>query len=70
LRPLRVQGSAQEPPSAKCLRLSPSIRYRTHSSCGSAPIDFYKSIGAEPQDEWVRYRMEGESLKHFALGGS
>ncbi len=33
-------------------------------------IDFYKSIGAEPQDEWVRYRMEGESLKHFALGGS
>lgn len=31
-------------------------------------IDFYKSIGAEPQDEWVRYRMEGERLKRFALG--
>ncbi len=30
-------------------------------------IDFYKSIGAEPQDEWVRYRMEGEGLKRFAL---
>ncbi len=31
-------------------------------------IDFYKSIGAEPQDEWVRYRMEGEGLREFALG--
>jgi hypothetical protein len=30
-------------------------------------IDFYKSIGAEPQDEWVRYRMEGEGLERFAL---
>jgi len=31
-------------------------------------IEFYKSIGAEPQDEWVRYRMEGQTLKDFALG--
>ncbi|HEY0289396.1 MAG TPA: GNAT family N-acetyltransferase [Pseudomonas sp.] len=31
-------------------------------------IDFYKSIGAEPQDEWVRYRMEGETLSDFAVG--
>jgi GNAT superfamily N-acetyltransferase len=31
-------------------------------------IDFYTSIGALPQDEWVRYRMEGETLKNFALG--
>lgn len=31
-------------------------------------IDFYTSIGAQPQDEWVRYRMEGEMLKSFALG--
>ena len=30
-------------------------------------IDFYKSIGAQPQDEWVRYRLEGETLKRFAL---
>lgn len=29
-------------------------------------INFYKSIGAQPQDEWVRYRMDGEVLKHFA----
>lgn len=29
-------------------------------------IDFYLSIGALPQDEWVRYRMEGEALLKFA----
>jgi len=29
-------------------------------------IDFYKSIGAAPQDEWVRYRMEGIVLTDFA----
>jgi GNAT superfamily N-acetyltransferase len=33
-------------------------------------IEFYKSIGAKPQDEWVRYRMEGETLKSFALGAA
>jgi len=32
-------------------------------------IDFYKSIGAAPQDEWVRYRLDGDTLKRFALGG-
>lgn len=31
-------------------------------------IDFYLSIGAQPQDEWVRYRMEGETLRAFARG--
>jgi GNAT superfamily N-acetyltransferase len=29
-------------------------------------IGFYKSIGAEPQDEWVAYRMTGETLIEFA----
>jgi len=29
-------------------------------------IDFYLSIGALPQDEWVRYRMDGEALLNFA----
>nr|WP_294865937.1 GNAT family N-acetyltransferase [uncultured Pseudogulbenkiania sp.] len=29
-------------------------------------IDFYRSIGAEPQDEWVRYRMSGSPLRDFA----
>lgn len=32
-------------------------------------IDFYLSIGAQPQGEWVRYRMEGEALRHFAAHG-
>jgi GNAT superfamily N-acetyltransferase len=29
-------------------------------------IGFYRSIGAKPQDEWVRYRMEGEAITAFA----
>ncbi|CCG87264.1 GNAT family N-acetyltransferase [Erwinia piriflorinigrans] len=29
-------------------------------------IDFYQSLGASPQDEWVRYRMEGQVLSDFA----
>ncbi|PWB32425.1 GNAT family N-acetyltransferase [Pseudomonas sp. SDI] len=31
-------------------------------------IQFYTSLGAEPQDEWVRYRLEGETLRNFARG--
>ncbi len=26
-------------------------------------IDFYLSIGAQPQDEWVRYRLTGDALR-------
>ncbi len=29
-------------------------------------IDFYTSIGAVPQSEWVRYRLDGEALINFA----
>ena len=29
-------------------------------------IDFYESIGAKPQDEWIRYRLDGDALKQFA----
>ncbi|MCF6441275.1 GNAT family N-acetyltransferase [Pseudoalteromonas luteoviolacea] len=29
-------------------------------------IDFYQSIGAEPQDEWIIYRLTGQALKDFA----
>lgn len=29
-------------------------------------IDFYLSIGAQPQDEWVRYRLTGDALRAFA----
>ncbi|MCY1398397.1 Acetyltransferase (GNAT) family protein [compost metagenome] len=29
-------------------------------------IDFYDSIGARPQAEWLRYRMDGDALRQFA----
>lgn len=29
-------------------------------------IAFYKKCGAQPQDEWIRYRMSGDTLKQFA----
>ncbi|KTB59633.1 GNAT family acetyltransferase [Pseudomonas viridiflava ICMP 13104] len=32
-------------------------------------IKFYEAIGAAPQSEWVRYRMEGAGLLEFANGG-
>lgn len=31
-------------------------------------IDFYQSFGAEPQSEWVRYRLAGDALQRFAEG--
>ncbi|RMO84267.1 GNAT family acetyltransferase [Pseudomonas syringae pv. philadelphi] len=31
-------------------------------------IRFYEAIGAAPQSEWVRYRMEGAGLMEFANG--
>jgi GNAT superfamily N-acetyltransferase len=29
-------------------------------------IDFYKSLGAEPLDEWTRYRLKGAALEALA----
>lgn len=31
-------------------------------------IQFYRSIGAQPMDEWVRYRLAGPALAEFAGG--
>ena len=31
-------------------------------------IRFYESCGAEPQSEWVGYRLSGEALRRFAGG--
>ena len=31
-------------------------------------IGFYQTLGAEPQDEWIRYRLDGERLRQFAEG--
>lgn len=32
-------------------------------------LDFYRSCGAGPMDEWVGYRLEGASLARFAATG-
>lgn len=29
-------------------------------------IDFYRSLGALPQDEWIKYRLDGEALLNLA----
>ncbi|MET0437440.1 MAG: GNAT family N-acetyltransferase, partial [Devosia sp.] len=29
-------------------------------------IRVYDAVGAEPQTEWIRYRLAGEGLKAFA----
>ncbi|MBB4227130.1 GNAT family N-acetyltransferase [Rhizobium mongolense] len=31
-------------------------------------IRLYEAIGAEPMNEWIRYRLSGEALKSFAAG--
>lgn len=28
---------------------------------------FYQSLGAKPQDEWIRYRIEGDAIRMLAL---
>ncbi len=45
----------------KCQRLEWSVL-----DWNQPAIDFYKSIGAEPQDEWVRYRMDAKTIAQFA----
>ncbi len=32
-------------------------------------IQFYKNLGAEPLQEWTRYRLTGEALERLALRG-
>jgi GNAT superfamily N-acetyltransferase len=31
-------------------------------------IDFYESVGARPQSEWMVYRLAGQALEDFACG--
>ena len=31
-------------------------------------IDFYESFGAQPQSEWIGYRLAGDALSEFAAG--
>ncbi len=56
-----LQHIAQLAVSRKCGRLEWSVL-----DWNQPAIDFYKSIGAQPQDEWVRYRLEGRTLLNFA----
>ncbi|MFO7763635.1 MAG: GNAT family N-acetyltransferase [Wenzhouxiangellaceae bacterium] len=32
-------------------------------------IDFYKSLGAEPMDEWTVYRLDAERIEKLAMPG-
>ena len=52
---------AREAVAAGCGRLEWSVL-----DWNEPAIQFYKSLGAAPQDEWVRYRLEGETLTAFA----
>lgn len=45
----------------KCQRLEWSVL-----DWNQPAIDFYKSIGAQPQAEWVRYRMDEQTIAKFA----
>ncbi|MBP6121313.1 MULTISPECIES: GNAT family N-acetyltransferase [Providencia] len=44
----------------KCQRLEWSVL-----DWNQPAIDFYNSIGAEPQDEWIRYRMDAKTIAEF-----
>ena len=52
---------AQYAVQRKCGRLEWSVL-----DWNQPAIDFYLSIGAQPQDEWVRYRLTGDALRAFA----
>lgn len=52
---------AQYAVSRQCGRLEWSVL-----DWNQPAIDFYQSIGALAQDEWVRYRLSGDALINFA----
>ena len=52
---------AQRAVSKKCGRLEWSVL-----DWNEPAIGFYKSIGAQPQDEWVAYRLTGKALVELA----
>lgn len=68
---------AARAPVKSCCGTSPSWRANGSAAAqveraGLEPTGhrFLLSIGAQPQGEWVRYRMEGEALTHFAAHGA
>ncbi|WP_304167164.1 GNAT family N-acetyltransferase [Lonsdalea britannica] len=52
---------AQYAVSRQCGRLEWSVL-----DWNQPAIDFYQSIGALPQEEWIRYRLDGDALLNFA----
>lgn len=58
---LLLKHLAREACTKECGRLEWSVL-----DWNEPAIQFYQSIGAQPQAEWVRYRMDGEALKAFA----
>ena len=56
-----LQHLAKIAVSKKCGRLEWSV-----IDWNEPAIGFYKSIGAQPQDEWVAYRLTGNALEELA----
>lgn len=54
---------AQEAVAKGCGRLEWSVL-----DWNEPAIGFYRSLGAQAQDEWVRYRLDGDGLRRFAEG--
>ncbi|MDR2308480.1 MAG: GNAT family N-acetyltransferase [Paucimonas sp.] len=54
---------AREAVANQCGRLEWSVL-----DWNTPAIGFYQSLGAAPQDEWIRYRLDGEGLRQFAEG--
>ncbi|MEN0584231.1 MULTISPECIES: GNAT family N-acetyltransferase [unclassified Kosakonia] len=56
-----LQKIAQYAVERRCGRLEWSVL-----DWNQPAIDFYQSIGARAQSEWVRYRLDGDALLKFA----
>ncbi|MGE8390042.1 MAG: N-acetyltransferase family protein [Pseudomonas sp.] len=54
---------AREAVEHRCGRLEWSVL-----DWNAPAIGFYEALGAQAQDEWVRYRLDGEKLLRFARG--
>ncbi|WP_296267746.1 GNAT family N-acetyltransferase [Pseudomonas sp. UBA6562] len=58
-----LQHIAREAVRTGCGRLEWSVL-----DWNAPAIGFYEAVGAQAQDEWIKYRLEGERLQHFAEG--
>ncbi|MDF3174947.1 GNAT family N-acetyltransferase [Pseudomonas sp. ER28] len=58
-----LQNIAREAVANNCGRLEWSVL-----DWNEPAIGFYQKLGAEAQDEWVRYRLDGDKLAAFARG--